>query len=260
MLSPLACCGVWGMTHPRHHPETAHTSGLALAIAGKSSYLGRMTDKVSVDIVADLVCPWCWLGKRNWDAARKLVPEIPVETVWRPYQLDPDLPRAGRPYGEYMKAKFSGENTERWAQMRAHLEQAAPAAGIEFRFDAIPVRPNTLNAHRVLRWAAGQGVENEAAEGLFRAFFADSRDIGDTQTLSQIAGAAGLDDELIAELLSSDQDEKAIREEEAFFRKLGVTGVPTYIFNGRFAVSGAQEPKILADAIRQAASEPAESD
>ena len=260
MQSPLACCRMRGMTNRRYSIPNVRANRPPLAIGGKSPYLGRMTNKVSVDIVADLVCPWCWLGKRNWDAARKLVPEIPVETVWRPYQLDPDLPRAGRPYREYMKAKFSGENTERWAQMRAHLEQAAPAAGIEFRFDDIPVRPNTLNAHRVLRWAAGQGVENAAAEGLFRAFFADSRDIGDTQTLSQIAGAAGLDDELIAELLSSDQDEKAIREEEAFFRKLGVTGVPTYIFNGRFAVSGAQEPKILADAIRQAASEPPESD
>jgi predicted DsbA family dithiol-disulfide isomerase len=219
-----------------------------------------MTDIVSVDIVADLVCPWCWLGKRNWDAARKLVPEIPVETVWRPYQLDPALPREGRPYRDYMKAKFSGENTERWAQMRKYLEDAAPAAGIEFRFDAIAVRPNTLDAHRILRWAAGQGVADAAAEGLFRAFFADSRDIGDAKTLSEIAGAAGLDAALTAELLASDRDEATIREEEAFFRKLGVTGVPTYIFNGRFAVSGAQEPQILADAIRQAASEPAEAE
>jgi predicted DsbA family dithiol-disulfide isomerase len=219
-----------------------------------------MTDIVSVDIVADLVCPWCWLGKRNWDAARKLVPEIPVETVWRPYQLDPALPREGRPYRDYMKAKFSGENTERWAQMRKYLEDAAPAAGIEFRFDAIAVRPNTLDAHRILRWAAGQGVADAAAEGLFRAFFADSQDIGDAKTLSEIAGAAGLDAALTAELLASDRDEATIREEEAFFRKLGVTGVPTYIFNGRFAVSGAQEPQILADAIRQAASEPAEAE
>jgi predicted DsbA family dithiol-disulfide isomerase len=219
-----------------------------------------MTDIVSVDIVADLVCPWCWLGKRNWDAARKLVPETPVETVWRPYQLDPALPREGRPYRDYMKAKFSGENTERWAQMRKYLEDAAPAAGIEFRFDAIAVRPNTLDAHRILRWAAGQGVADAAAEGLFRAFFADSRDIGDAKTLSEIAGAAGLDAALTAELLASDRDEATIREEEAFFRKLGVTGVPTYIFNGRFAVSGAQEPQILADAIRQAASEPAEAE
>ena len=248
------------MTNRRRNSKNVSRGGQALAIGGKSPYLGPMTDKVSVDIVADLVCPWCWLGKRNWDAARKLVPEIPVETVWRPYQLDPDLPRAGRPYGEYMKAKFSGENTERWAQMRTYLEEAAPAAGIEFKFDAIPVRPNTLNAHRVLRWAAGQGVEDAAVEGLFRAFFAESRDIGDTATLSQIAGAAGLDGELTAELLSSNQDEAALREEEAFFRKLGVSGVPTYIFNGRFAVSGAQEPKILADAIRQAAQEPPEQE
>ncbi|MGK0266496.1 MAG: putative DsbA family dithiol-disulfide isomerase, partial [Maricaulis sp.] len=126
--------------------------------------------------------------------------------------------------------------------------------------DAIAVRPNTLDAHRILRWAAGQGVADAAAEGLFRAFFADSRDIGDAKTLSEIAGAAGLDAALTAELLASDRDEATIREEEAFFRKLGVTGVPTYIFNGRFAVSGAQEPQILADAIRQAASEPAEAE
>ncbi len=233
---------------------------VALAIGGELSYLGGMTHPVSIDIVADLVCPWCWLGKRNWDAARKLVPDIPVDTVWRPYQLDPDLPREGRPYREYMKAKFSGSNTERWTQMRTYLEQAAPAAGIEFHFDSIPVRPNTLNAHRVLRWAAGQGVADAAAEGLFRAFFAESEDIGDPAVLARIAGEAGLDAALTAELLASDRDEAEIRDEEAFFRKLGVTGVPTYIFNGRFAVSGAQEPQVLADAIRQASLEPAETD
>ncbi|WP_417483531.1 DsbA family oxidoreductase [Maricaulis sp.] len=219
-----------------------------------------MTHPVSIDIVADLVCPWCWLGKRNWDAACKLVPEIPVETFWRPYQLDPDLPRSGRPYREYMKAKFSGANTERWTQMRTYLEEAAPAAGIEFRFDDIPVRPNTLNAHRILRWAGGQGVADAAAEGLFRAFFAESEDIGDPAVLARIAGAAGLDATLTAELLASDRDEAEIRAEEAFFRKLGISGVPAYIFNGRFAVSGAQEPQVLADAIRQAAQEPAETD
>lgn len=219
-----------------------------------------MTDLVSVDIVADLVCPWCWLGKRNWDAARLLTPEVAVETVWRPYQLDPALPREGKPYGAYMKAKFAGKNTERWNQMRAYLEDAAPAAGIVFNFDAIPVRPNTLDAHRILRWAGGQGLADKAAEALFRAFFADSRDIGDRETLVEIAASAGLDPVITADLLASGRDEAAVREEEAFYRKLGVTGVPTYIFNGRFAVSGAQEPKVLADAIRQAALEPAETE
>lgn len=235
-----------------------------LAIRDQITYLGSMKTSsapaIAVDIVADLVCPWCWLGKRNWDAARALAPEVQVETVWRPYQLDPALPREGRDYREYMKAKFSGTNTERWTQMRAYLEEAAPAAGIEFRFDDIPVRPNTLNAHRLLRWGAGQDLADEVAEGLFRAFFAQSRDIGDPAVLSEIAAEAGLDGAIIADLLATDRDETAIREEEAFFRKLGVTGVPTYIFNGHFAVSGAQEPAVLADAIRQAANEPAETE
>lgn len=218
-----------------------------------------MAQKISVDIVADLVCPWCWLGKRNWDTAREAVPEIEVETVWRPYQLDPTLPREGKPYRDYMKAKFAGEDAARWNAMREHLEQAAPGAGIEFRFDAITRRPNTLDAHRLMRWARGQNVADAMAEGLFAAFFRDGRDIGDRSELVRIATEAGLDEAIVSDLLATDRDAKDVWDEEVFFRKLGVTGVPTYIFNGRFAVSGAQEPAILADAIRQAVKEPAET-
>lgn len=219
-----------------------------------------MAQKISVDIVADLVCPWCWLGKRNWDAALASTPDIAVETVWRPYQLDPTLPREGKPYRDYMKAKFSGEDRQRWTQMRTYLEDAAPAAGIEFRFDDIPVRPNTLNAHRLMRWAGTQGKAGEMAEALFAAFFRDSRDIGERGVLIALASEAGLDAAIVGDLLATDRDEKAVWEEEVFFRKLGVSGVPTYIFNGRFAVSGAQEASVLADAIRQAVNEPADTD
>ena len=144
--------------------------------------------------------------------------------------------------------------------MRAYLEEAAPGAGIQFNFDAIKTRPNTLNAHRVMKWANGQGKADAMAEALFQAFFQDSRDIGDTAVLTGLAGEAGLDTAIVGDLLASDRDEKAVWEEEVFFRKLGVSGVPTYIFNGRFAVSGAQEPAVLADAIRQAVQEPAEAD
>ncbi|ABI64934.1 MAG: putative DsbA family dithiol-disulfide isomerase [Maricaulis maris] len=220
-----------------------------------------MTHSVSVDIVSDLVCPWCWLGKRHWDQARKLTADIKVETVWRPYQLDPTLAREGRPYKDYMREKFSGaEASGRWKAMRDHLEQAGPAAGIDFRFDDIAMRPNTLDAHRLMRWAGGQGRTAEMAEALFSAFFAQGRDIGDRDTLAALAGDAGLDSAVTADLLATDKDEKAVWEEELFYRKLGVSGVPTYIFNGRFAVSGAQEPAVLADAIRQAVKEPAETE
>lgn len=220
-----------------------------------------MSHPVSVDIVADFVCPWCWLGKRNWDKALALVSGVKVETIWRPYQLDPTLPREGRPYRAYMKAKFAGEEAAgRWAQMRDYLEAAAPDAGIEFRFDALEVRPNTLNAHRLMRWASGQGLAEPVAEALFRAFFADARDIGDRGVLVQLAGEAGMDAEIVAELLAGDKDAKAVWEEEMFYRKLGVSGVPTYIFNGQFAVSGAQDPETLADAIREASQAPADED
>ncbi|BDW98877.1 DsbA family oxidoreductase [Maricaulis maris] len=220
-----------------------------------------MTHTVTVDIVSDLVCPWCWLGKRHWDAALKLTPKIKVETIWRPYQLDPTLAREGRPYKDYMREKFSGaEASGRWKMMRDHLEQAGPAAGIEFRFDEITQRPNTLDAHRLMKWAGGQGKADAMAEALFAAFFSQGRNIGDRDTLAELAGDAGLDRTVTADLLATDRDEKAVWEEELFYRKLGVSGVPTYIFNGRFAVSGAQEPAVLADAIRQATKEPAETE
>lgn len=219
-----------------------------------------MSKTVSVDIVADFVCPWCWLGKRNWDAALKQVPDIKVETTWRPYQLDPTIAREGRPYRDYMKAKFSGEHAERWAQMRDYLEAAAPEAGIEFNFDAIKTRPNTLNAHRLMRWATGQGKAEAMVEELFDAFFRRTLDIGDPAVLASCAEAAGLERAIIEDLLASDRDEKAVWDEEMFYRKLGVSGVPTYIFNGQFAVSGAQDPAALADAIQEALKHPVEQE
>ena len=217
-----------------------------------------MPAPVRIDLVADFVCPWCWLGWRNWMAAKKLAPDIRSEVSWRPYELDPTLPEEGAPYRDYMKAKFSGQNAEHWKAMRTHLEAAAPEAGIDFRFDSIARRPSTINAHRVIRWARGQSAKkaDAVAEGLFAAFFRDGRDIGDTSVLTGIAADAGLDREIVADLLASDRDKADVREEANFFRQLGVTGVPSFIFEGQFAVPGAAEPQVLADALRQAASLP----
>jgi len=219
-----------------------------------------MSKTVTVDIVADLVCPWCWLGKKNWEAALTLAPEIKVETLWRPYQLDPTLPAEGMPYSDYMKAKFSGEHSDRWKQMRDHLEAAAPAAGIEFRFDDIKIRPNTINAHRLIRWATGQNLASEMVETLYRAFFSDCRDIGDSETLAELAGQVGLDADLVRELLPTERDKQDVWNEEMFFRKLGVSAVPCYIYNGQLSVSGAETPEILADGIRQASQLPPKQD
>ena len=215
-----------------------------------------MTHAVSVDIVADFVCPWCWLGKRYWEQALDAQKGIKIDSVWRPYQLDPTLPSEGRPYRDYMKAKFDGEKADIWKQMRSHLEAAGPAVGIQFNFDQITHRPNTLKAHRVMRWAAGQGHGEAFAERTFQAFFEEGRDIGQTDILAALAGEAGLDAAIVSELLATDRDAKDVWDEEVFYRKLGVSGVPTFIFNGQLAVSGAQEPRVLADAIRQATTLP----
>lgn len=216
--------------------------------------------QVSVDIVSDVVCPWCWLGLRYWDQARALVPDIQTETVFRPFQLDGALPREGADYKAYMKAKFGNGPDDRFKQMRAHLEAAGPEVGIQFEFDGIPKRPNTLDAHRVIRWAQGQDLGEAATERLHKAFFQDHLDIGDAAVLTQLASEIGLDSEIISDLLSSDRDRQAVLDEEQFYRRLGVQGVPCFIFNGQFAVSGAEDPKVLADAIRQAASQPASED
>lgn len=211
---------------------------------------------ISVDLVSDPVCPWCWLGLRYWQSARTLTPEIEVETVFRPYQLDPAVPQGGVPYATYMKSKFSGEHAERYKAMRAHLEGAGPEVGIVFNFDQIETRPNTLDAHRLIRWAQGQGRAEEMTDALHRAFFEERRNLADRTELAQIAGEVGLDKDIIADLLASDRDADAVMREEQFYRSLGVQGVPCFIFNGRFAVSGAEAPEQLAMAIKKAADMP----
>lgn len=211
---------------------------------------------VQIDIVSDVVCPWCWLGSKYLQQAiAKSGKKVKVN--WRPYMLDPSVPAGGVPYGEYMKAKFGSGPNDRFKAMREALEAAAPDAGINFRFGETPIRPNTLDAHRVLRWAEGQGVSDAAAEALFKAFFDELRDIGDPEVLADIAESAGLDRALVADLLAGDQDKDAVNEEIDFFRNLGVSGVPCFIYNGQYAVQGAQPAETHLAAIEKAATLPA---
>ncbi len=179
-----------------------------------------------------------------------------METVFRPYQLDPAIPQAGLPYGAYMKSKFSGEHSDRYKAMRAHLEEAGPEVGIVFNFDEIEIRPNTLDAHRLIRWAQGQGLAEDMADALHRAFFEERRNLTDRAELAEIAAETGLDGDVITDLLASDRDADAVLREEQFYRSLGVQGVPCFIFNGRFAVGGAEAPEQLAAAIKKAADMP----
>ncbi len=219
---------------------------------GKTSKSAKV---VQVDIVSDIVCPWCWLGYRLFAQAAKQSNQD-IQLTWRPYMLDPTVPRDGKPYKDYMRAKFGDGPSDRFKAMRAHLETAGPDVGIDFKFDEIPMRPNTLNAHRLMRWAAGQDLSTEMAEALFQAFFTDQKDVGDANTLTEIAAATGLDADIIADLLGSDKDEAAVTEEIQFFRQLGISGVPTFIYQGQFAVQGAQSPQSHLEAIEKAANLP----
>lgn len=214
------------------------------------------TPAIQVDIVSDIVCPWCWLGYRYFaQAAKKSGREIKLS--WRPFMLDADTPTEGVPYMEYMAKKFGDGPSNKFKAMRAHLEAAGPDAGIEFRFDDIPMRPNTLRAHRLLRWAEGQDMGERAAEALFQAFFTDKKDVGDIETLASIAQSLDMDPELTAKLLGSDQDEKTVTEEMFFYRNLGVNSVPTFIYNGQFVLQGAQPAQAHLQAIEEAAKHPA---
>ncbi len=208
---------------------------------------------VEVDIVSDFVCPWCWLGYKQFlQAANKTKPRPNLS--FRPYMLDASVPEGGADYRAYMKNKFGDKPDSRWKAMREHLEAAGPEAGIEFNFKAITRRPNTLNAHRLMRWAQGQDLGAACAEQLFRAYMENGEDIGDMDVLCEIADTIGMDSELVRDLLTGDQDKVDVQNEILFFRGLGVSGVPTFIYGGQMAVQGAQSPethrKVLADAAK----------
>ncbi|MFH1516383.1 MAG: DsbA family oxidoreductase [Pseudomonadota bacterium] len=212
---------------------------------------------VVVEMVSDLVCPWCWLGLRRIEAARKLAPEVDVQLVFRPFELDPTIPAAGVDYKEYMKEKFGGsdESRERSGQMRQALIDYGAAEGIPYQFDRITRRPSSFDAHRVVRWAQGQDKGAAAKEALFKAFFEDGRDIGDHEVLVDIAREIGLDAEIVADLLKTDADVANVREEAEAFRQMGVSGVPTYIANRAVAVQGAESAEKLAKFLQHAAAQ-----
>jgi len=213
---------------------------------------------IQVDIVSDIVCPWCWLGVKLFEKAAKQSKQE-IKLSWRPYMLDPSVPTGGLPYRDYMKQKFGDAPSNRFKEMRQHLESMGPELGIDYKFDDIPKRPNTLDAHRLLKWAEGQGKGDSASEALFQAYFTDLKDVGNPEVLAGIAESVGMDAEVVLDLLSKDDDKNSVKEEIMFFRNLGVNAVPTFIYNGQFAVQGAQPPQAHLDAIKKAAQMPAQS-
>ncbi|GAB4354732.1 MAG: DsbA family protein [Oricola sp.] len=209
---------------------------------------------VAIDIVSDVMCPWCYIGKRRFErAVRALGGTVDLDIRWRPFQLDPTLPREGKDRDSYLAEKFG--SIERARQLYRTVEEAGAGEGIPFRFDAIAVSPNTLDAHRLIRWAlgAGPGVQAKVVERLFASYFLEGANIADHAVLTGVAGEAGMDDAIVASLLAGDADRQAVQEEIATARRMGISGVPCFILDGRYAVMGAQDAETIADAIRQVA-------
>lgn len=209
---------------------------------------------ISIDVVSDVVCPWCYLGKARLDKAIDALSATVFVTVnWRPYQLNPDLPAEGVDHKAHLASKLGGQE----AVDRAHamLSGLGREEGLTFDFDAVTISPNTLDAHRLIRWAAAEGgdVQTKVVDALFEANFSEGRNVGDRDTLLAIAGESGLDRAVIAALFASDADCEAVQQEIAMAREMGVTGVPCFIIDERYAVMGAQTVDVLTDALRDIA-------
>ena len=208
--------------------------------------------EMNIEVVSDVVCPWCYVGKRRLEAALAQSDDAVVAVRWRPFQLDPTIPSEGLDRRAYMRAKFRDD--ARLAEVHARLRAVGAEVGIDFDFEAISRSPNTLDAHRLIRWAAASGVQDEVVERLFSAYFEHGRDIGDRSVLAEIAGECGMDAEAVERRVAGDGDGEAVRAEIDEAQSLGVTGVPFFIFASRFAVSGAQSAEVLARAIKSARS------
>ena len=209
-----------------------------------------------IDVVSDAICPWCWIGKRNLEGALAMLAEVGerFEVHWRPFQLNPDMPREGVERDAYRAAKFG--SLERSRELDAQVAAAGAAAGLEFRHDRMRRTPNTLDAHRLIRQAGAQGaaVQNAVVEALFRTYFQQGRDVGDRAVLAAIAGEAGMDAAKAAAFLASGATEEEVRAEDAGFRRLGLSGVPSFALEGHVLFSGAMPAEQMALAFRRALS------
>ncbi len=209
--------------------------------------------KITIDVVSDVVCPWCFLGRKRLENALAMLPEVEAEIRWRPFQLDPTLPPQGKDRGAYMREKFG--NGSKIDDVHKQLTELGDENGIVFDFEAITRAPNTLDAHRVIHWAAqaAPDTQNKLVGTLFSLYFEQGQDIGDHEVLVDAAASVGMDAAVVARLLESDADKATIREEIDTANRIGVRGVPCFIIDQKYAVMGAQTADVLADAIRQTA-------
>jgi predicted DsbA family dithiol-disulfide isomerase len=205
------------------------------------------TQPVRIDVISDVVCPWCFIGKHRLEKALALRPGVAVEVRWRPYFLNDWIPREGISREDYLTTKFG--SVERYKGIAQRVNAAAAAEGLVYASDKMKRQPNTLDCHRLIRWAEVEGKAGEMKQKLMDLYFTQGADLTDRETLVQAAATVGLNADTVREGLASDQDVAAIEQEALSAKEAGIEGVPCFIFGGKFAVSGAQSPEYLADAI-----------
>jgi len=197
---------------------------------------------ITLDIFSDPVCPWCYIGKARLDRALEARPDHPFRVEWHPFQLNPEMPAGGMDRASYLEAKFGGRDGA--VRAYAPVAEAAEEAGLAMNLARIARTPNTLDAHRLIHWAGLEGRQTPVVAALFRAYFAEGRDIGAAAVLADIGAAAGLDRAMLEMLLAGEADRAEIAARDAHARARGVRAVPTFIVGGRHAVEGAQPPDL----------------
>ncbi|MEN9478078.1 MAG: hypothetical protein RLZZ300_2219 [Pseudomonadota bacterium] len=209
---------------------------------------------LTIEIVSDLVCPWCFIGLRRLSTAieqvRREIPGFSCRKVWRPFFLNPDTPPQGEPYMPFLEAKFGSR--EAVEALFARVREAGRAYDLDYAFERITLRANTLQAHRLIHWAQQRGEAEQLVERLFVAQFQRGEYVGDVALLTQIAAECGYPPAEVAAYLASTQDVDTVRSQEAEGRAAGIRQVPTFIVDRRLVVVGAEDPAVLAEAMRQA--------
>jgi predicted DsbA family dithiol-disulfide isomerase len=216
-----------------------------------------MLDRMIIDIVSDAICPWCYIGKRRLEKALAMAPQPDLQIGWRPFQLNPDMPAEGMDRGEYLRRKFGDSAGGNRYQA---VEDAGRGEDIPFAFDRIKRTPNTILAHRLIRFAQRDERQDEMVEALFRAYFTEGADIGRVDTLVGVTGTLGMDEARVRAYLDSDEDREAIQAEDKFARQIGIQGVPCFIIDRKFAVSGAQPPETFLEIFELAKKEAANAE
>lgn len=211
--------------------------------------------ELKIDVVSDVVCPWCAIGYKNLETAvQRLQGDIDIDLQWHAYELNPDTPAGGNPHRQMLKDKY-GMSDEQYESNHQRITDMGAQAGFEFNFRDEMRTSNTFDCHRLLLWAKDSGHQTDLKMAFFQAYFTDTKDVNDRSVILDAVAQAGLDVDAARAVLESDQYAAEVRAEEERYQQLGIQSVPTYIVNDQYAISGGQPPEVFEQALRQIADE-----